>query len=41
VYDFHRFVVTFVFGVFLYYATRPVCNRVRHRIEHPGAAARE
>jgi predicted PurR-regulated permease PerM len=38
-YIFYRFVGTFVFGVFLYYATRPVYKRVRYRIEHRSLAA--
>jgi predicted PurR-regulated permease PerM len=38
-YIFYRFVGTFVFGVFLYYATRPVYKRVRYRIERRSLAA--
>ncbi|QZX98559.1 AI-2E family transporter [Halobaculum rubrum] len=35
----HSFVGTFVFGVFIYYATRPVYNRIRRRIPQPSVAA--
>ena len=35
----YSFVGTFVFGVFIYYATRPVYNRVRRRISPPSLAA--
>jgi predicted PurR-regulated permease PerM len=39
VYVLYRFVGTFVFAVFLYYATRPVYKRVRRRVEQPTLAA--
>ncbi|WP_435124762.1 AI-2E family transporter [Halobaculum sp. D14] len=35
----YSFVGTFVFGVFIYYATRPVFNRIRRRIPQPSVAA--
>ncbi|MXR41965.1 AI-2E family transporter [Halobaculum sp. WSA2] len=35
----YSFVGTFVFGVFIYYATRPVYNRIRRRIPQPTVAA--
>jgi predicted PurR-regulated permease PerM len=35
----HAFIGTFVFGIFLYYVTRPVYRRVRHRIQPPTLAA--
>jgi predicted PurR-regulated permease PerM len=38
-YILYRFVGTFVFGVFLYYASRPVYKRVSYRIEQPSLAA--
>jgi len=38
-YVLHRFIGTFVFGVFLYYATRPVYKRVRRRVDQPTVAA--
>jgi predicted PurR-regulated permease PerM len=39
VYTVHRFVGTFVFGLFIYYATRPVYRRVRRRIRPDSLAA--
>jgi predicted PurR-regulated permease PerM len=35
----YRFVGTLVFGVFLYYATRPVYKRVSRRVDQPSLAA--
>jgi predicted PurR-regulated permease PerM len=35
----HSFIGTFVFGVFLYYATRPVYRRVGRRVRPPSLAA--
>jgi len=35
----YSFVGTFVFGVFIYYATRPVYGRIRRRISRPSLAA--
>ncbi|PSQ08360.1 AI-2E family transporter [Halobacteriales archaeon QS_6_71_20] len=35
----YSFVGTFVFGVFIYYATRPIYNRIRRRIPQPSVAA--
>jgi len=35
----YSFVGTFVFGVFIYYATRPVYNRIRRRIPQSSVAA--
>ena len=35
----HAYVGTFVFGVFLYYATRPVYRRLKRRIRPPSLAA--
>ena len=35
----HRFVGTFVFGLFLYYATRRLYRRVRRRVDQPSIAA--
>ena len=35
----HSFVGTFVFGLFLYYATRPIYRRIRTRIRPPSIAA--
>ncbi|WP_018259248.1 AI-2E family transporter [Halomicrobium katesii] len=35
----YRFVGTFVFGLFVYYATRRLYRRVRRRIEQPSVAA--
>ena len=35
----YSFVGTFVFGVFIYYATRPVYNRIRKRIPQSSVAA--
>ncbi|WP_136590132.1 AI-2E family transporter [Salinigranum halophilum] len=35
----HAFIGTFVFGVFLYYATRPIYRRLRRRIRPPSLAA--
>jgi predicted PurR-regulated permease PerM len=35
----HSFVGTFVFGLFLYYATRPIYRRIRSRIRPPSLAA--
>ena len=35
----HSFVGTFVFGLFLYYATRPIYRRIRTRIRPPSLAA--
>ncbi|MFC7096674.1 AI-2E family transporter [Halobaculum marinum] len=35
----YSFVGTFVFGVFIYYATRPIYNRIRRRIQPPSLAA--
>jgi predicted PurR-regulated permease PerM len=35
----HAFVGTFVFGLFLYYATRPIYRRLRKRIRPPSLAA--
>ncbi|MFB6130723.1 MAG: AI-2E family transporter [Salinigranum sp.] len=35
----YSFVGTFVFGLFLYYATRPIYRRIRRRVRHPGVAA--
>jgi predicted PurR-regulated permease PerM len=34
-----RFAGTFVLGVFLYYASRPIFDRLRKRTERPGVAA--
>lgn len=39
VYVLHSFVGTFVFGLFIYYATRPVYRRAQRRIENPSLAA--
>ncbi|MFC6786252.1 AI-2E family transporter [Halobaculum halobium] len=39
VYVVYSFVGTFVFGVFIYYATRPLYNRVRKRIPQSSVAA--
>ncbi|WP_435066531.1 AI-2E family transporter [Haloplanus sp. C73] len=35
----HTFIGTFVFGVFIYYATRPIYRRVERRIRPPSLAA--
>ena len=35
----YRFVGTFVFGVFIYYATRPIYKRLKRRIRPPSLAA--
>ena len=35
----HSFVGTFVFGLFLYYATRPIYRRIRTRIRPQSLAA--
>jgi len=35
----YSFVGTFVFGVFIYYATRPVYRRIRRRVRPPSLAA--
>ncbi|SHG80615.1 AI-2E family transporter [Halobaculum gomorrense] len=35
----YSFVGTFVFGVFIYYATRPIYNRIRRRIPQTSVAA--
>lgn len=35
----YSFVGTFVFGVFIYYATRPIYNRIRRRIPQSSVAA--
>ncbi|WP_435062678.1 AI-2E family transporter [Halobaculum sp. EA56] len=35
----HSFVGTFVFGVFIYYATRPLYNRIRRRVPQSSVAA--
>ena len=35
----HAFIGTFVFGLFLYYATRPIYRRLRRRIRPPSLAA--
>jgi predicted PurR-regulated permease PerM len=35
----HAFVGTFVFGIFLYYATRPIYRRLKRRIHPPSLAA--
>jgi predicted PurR-regulated permease PerM len=35
----HSFVGTFVFGVFIYYATRPIYRRVNRRVGPPSVAA--
>jgi predicted PurR-regulated permease PerM len=35
----HAFVGTFVFGLFLYYSTRPIYRRLRRRIRPPSLAA--
>jgi len=35
----HAYLGTFVFGVFVYYATRPVYRRLKRRIKHPSVAA--
>jgi predicted PurR-regulated permease PerM len=35
----HAFVGTFVFGIFLYYATRPIYRRLKRRIRPPSLAA--
>ncbi len=35
----HSFVGTFVFAVFIYYATRPIYRRLRRRIHRPSVAA--
>jgi predicted PurR-regulated permease PerM len=34
-----RFIGTFVFGVFLYYATRPIYTRLKRRVRPPSVAA--
>jgi predicted PurR-regulated permease PerM len=39
VYVLHSFVGTFVFGLFIYYATRPVYHRAQRRIRSPSLAA--
>jgi predicted PurR-regulated permease PerM len=39
VYVVHAFVGTFVFGVFIYYATRPIYRRLRRVIRQPSIAA--
>ena len=39
VYVLHSFVGTFVFGLFVYYATRPVYRRIRRRIPNRSLAA--
>ena len=39
VYVVHAYVGTFVFGVFLYYATRPVYRRLKRRVRPPSLAA--
>ncbi|ESP88479.1 Htr-like protein [Candidatus Halobonum tyrrellensis G22] len=39
VYVLYSFVGTFVFGFFIYYATRPVYRRIRRRIPQPSVAA--
>ncbi|WP_135828495.1 AI-2E family transporter [Halorussus halobius] len=36
---FYSFVGTFVFGIFVYYATRPVYRRIRRRVRPPSLAA--
>ena len=36
---FYSFVGTFVFGVFIYYATRPIYSRIRRRVRPPSIAA--
>ncbi len=38
-YVIYRFLGTFVFGVFIYYATRPLYKRVRRRVRPPSLAA--
>ena len=38
-YVLYSFVGTFVFGIFIYYATRPVYDRIRRRIPQPSVAA--
>ena len=35
----HRFVGTFVFGLFIYYATRRLYRRIRRRLDQPSIAA--
>ncbi|SEA10081.1 Predicted PurR-regulated permease PerM [Haloplanus vescus] len=39
VYVVHTFIGTFVFGVFIYYATRPIYRRLKRRIRPPSLAA--
>ncbi|MUV58487.1 Predicted PurR-regulated permease PerM [Halogeometricum rufum] len=39
VYVFYSFVGTFVFGIFIYYATRPIYRRLKRRIRPPSLAA--
>ena len=39
VYVVYSFVGTFVFGVFIYYATRPIYNRIRRVVRPPSLAA--
>ncbi|MCO8245800.1 MULTISPECIES: AI-2E family transporter [unclassified Haladaptatus] len=36
---FYSFEGTFVLGLFMYYATRPIYNRLEHRLGHPGLTA--
>ncbi len=36
---FYAFEGTFVLGLFMYYATRPIYNRLEHRLGHPGLTA--
>ncbi|WP_435358794.1 AI-2E family transporter [Haloarchaeobius sp. DFWS5] len=38
-YVFYSFIGTFVFGIFIYYSTRPVYNRMKRRIRPPSLAA--
>lgn len=35
----YSYIGTFVFGIFIYYAARPVYRRLRHFVESPGIAA--
>ncbi|SFR58799.1 AI-2E family transporter [Halogeometricum limi] len=39
VFVFYSFVGTFVFGIFLYYATRPIYRRLKRRVRPPSLAA--
>jgi predicted PurR-regulated permease PerM len=39
VYILHSFVGTFVFGIFIYYATRPLYRRIKRRVRPPSLAA--